>query len=185
MKKLIFVILTLLTVTGLCQPVKDFNLLNVVDGKSISLTNYGSAAGVVIIFTLNNCPFDAYYVTRIKSLAEGKVPILLVNSSPDETDSNENMLKRATQLGLTIPYIADKDQSLMIDLNARKSTEAFLLKNNNGKFMVYYHGAIDDNPQVSGDVKYHYLSDAITKMLTGQKAEVIDARPVGCNIRRK
>jgi peroxiredoxin len=185
MKNLIFLIILLTTVAGYSQSVKDFSLTNVVNGKTVTLHDYNSDAGVIIIFMLNNCPFDNYYQDRIKSLKQDNVPVILVNPSPDAGESTENMSKRAAQIGLGIPYLADKDQTLMLDLNAHKSTEAFLLKNNNGKFTVFYHGAIDDNPQVAGDVKSSYLKDAIAKMLAGQNAETTEVRAAGCNIRRK
>lgn len=186
MKKIIFLIFTLTTTAGFSQQVKDFSIINVIDGKTVVLGDFKEGPGLIIIFMLNNCPFDDYYLGRIKSLTQYNVPLLLVNSSPDAVESNENMSKRVSQLGLSVPYLADKDQLLMLDLNAHKSTEAFLLKNSNGKFNVFYHGAIDDNPQVAGDVKNSYLKDAISKMLAGQNSEAaVEVRAVGCNIRKK
>lgn len=185
MKKLIFFIIAILPFAGYSQSVKDFSLTNVVNGKTVALHDYNSSAGVIIIFMVNGCPFDNYYLARIKSIGQDNVPVLLVNPSPDASESIDAMSKRATQIGLGIPYLADKDQVLMLDLNAHKSTEAFLLKNSNGKFTVFYRGAIDDNPQVAADVKNNYLKDAIAKMLTGQNIETIDVRVAGCNIRKK
>lgn len=125
---------------------------------------------------------------RIKTLAQqyqSKVPFLLVNSDADAGESTDNMIKRAQQLALTLPYLADKDQSLMQSLNAHKSSETFLLKNSNGKFTVAYRGAIDDNPQVASDVKRSYLKEAVDKCLAGQTIDATEVRPVGCNIRKK
>jgi hypothetical protein len=95
------------------------------------------------------------------------------------------MAKKARQLNLSMPYLADKDQTLVAALDVRKSPEAFLLKNNNGKFTVVYRGAIDDNAQVEADVRHSYLRDAIDIMLTNQKIETPEVRPVGCNLRKK
>jgi peroxiredoxin len=172
-------------VVGFGQTIEDFNLVNVVDGKTVSLKDYSSSEGVVIIFMMNDCPFDEYYIQRIKSLNSTKVPVLLVNAHPDPSESLDNMTKRAKQAGINIPYLADKDQKLMLSLGAHKSTEAFLLKNTNGKFSVIYHGAIDDNPQVATDVKHGYLREAINKMLAGQQIDKIEVRPAGCSIRKK
>ena len=88
-------------------------------------------------------------------------------------------------MGLTIPYLSDKDQTLMQRLGATKTPSAYLLKNNGGNFSVVYKGAIDDNPQVPGDVRRAYLKDAIDIMLANQKIETVEVRPVGCTIRRK
>jgi hypothetical protein len=141
---------------------------------------------MVIIFTTNNCPYDDYYRSRISKLSQSyqdRVPVLLVNSSPDPADTKENMVKKGKQLNL--PYLADKDQTLMASLDARKSPEAFLLKNESGKFSVVYRGAIDDNAQVEADVRHSYLRDAIDIMLTNQKIQTPEVRPVGCNLKKK
>jgi len=84
-----------------------------------------------------------------------------------------------------MPYLADKDQLLMQRLGATKSPQVFLLKNNGGKFSKVYSGAIDDNPQVQAGVRHAYLKDAIDIMLTNQKIETPEVRPVGCSIRKK
>lgn len=170
------------------QQLPNFSLTNVINGKTVSLDTYPSCSGLAIIFTTNACPYDEYYRSRISKLANeyhDKVPILLVNSSIDPADSPENMIKKAQQLGLNIPYLADKDQSLMQQLHASKSPQVFLLKNDGGKFNVVYSGAIDDNAQVEVDVRRSYLKDAIDIMLTNQKIATPEVRPVGCTIKKK
>jgi hypothetical protein len=138
-----------------------------------------------VVGVQRHLPFDEYYAGRISDLAKGKIPVLLVNSSPEPNEGVEGMIKCSQQRGLSIPYLADKDQKLMQALSAHKSTEAFLLKNSGGKLSIYYRGAIDDNPQVATDVKHHYLRNAINKLQSGQESDKNEARPVGCNIRKK
>lgn len=178
-------IFSLVSLSAAAQQLEEISLPNVMDGKMIMLKNYSSSPGVVIIFTMNTCPFDEYYAGRVKSLSQGKIPVLLVNAHPDPAESSESMVKCSKQRGLSIPYLADKDQLMMKGLSASKSTEAYLLKNNNGKFTIVYHGAIDDNPQVATDVKISYLQDAINSLLAGQAISKAEVRPVGCNIRKK
>lgn len=168
--------------------VKNFTLTNVVNGKPVSLDTYPSCAGVVVVFTTNACPYDEYYRARINKLSKSytdKVPVLLVNASIEPAESVENMTKKAQQLGLSVPYLADKDQTLMQTLGATKSPQAFLLRNEGGKFTVVYSGAIDDNAQVEADVRHAHLRDAIDIMLTNQRIETPEVRPTGCTIRKK
>jgi Redoxin len=170
------------------QQVSNFSLTNVLNGKPVSLDTYPSCTGLLIIFTSNTCAYDEYYRGRINKLSndyQDKVPVLLVNAGTDPAESNDNMVKKAGELGISIPYLADKDQILMQNLGATKSPQAFLLKNNGGKFSVVYRGAIDDNAQVEADVRHAYLKDAIDIMLTNQKIETPEVRPVGCTIRKK
>jgi peroxiredoxin len=187
MKKLGVIFLVLMLSQAHAQ-VPGFSLTNVMDGKTISLDSYGSSAGVLIIFTSNTCPYDEYYRGRIAKISKefsDRVPLLLVNSNVDPAESNEAMTKKGRQLGLAVPYLADKDQTLMQALKATKSSHCFLLKNTGGKFNVFYNGALDDNAQVEADVRANYLRDAITAMLNNQSIAMTEVRPVGCNIKRK
>ncbi|HEU5291600.1 MAG TPA: redoxin domain-containing protein [Cyclobacteriaceae bacterium] len=164
------------------QVIENFSMTNVLDGKTITLEGYSSSTGIVIIFTSINCPYDGYYLSRIKELAEknGKVPVLLVNSSSSE--SIEQMKRFVEQNSIRIPYLADQERKMFTSLNPRKSPECFLLQNRVGKFNVVYRGAIDDNPQTSSEVNQQYLKNAIENMIANQKIGTPDVRPVGCSI---
>jgi thioredoxin-related protein len=188
MKKMLVLLVCLMSLNAVAQQLSNFNLVNVLNDQSVSPENYPSCAGMVIIFTSNACPYDEYYRNRVGKLSQtyqDRVPVLLVNAHTDPEESKESMVKKAKQLNLSMPYLADKDQALVAILDVRKSPEAFLLKNNNGKFSVVYRGAIDDNAQVEADVRHSYLRDAIDIMLTNQKIETPEVRPVGCNLKKK
>ncbi len=182
-----WIILSLVCLSLNCtaQAVQSFSLTNVTDGKTISLEDFSSSPGVVIIFTSINCPYDGYYLSRIKELTEAynsKTPVLLINSNTKE--SADQMKSYVEQHKLFIPYLADKEQKVLVNLNPRKNPECFLLQNAGGEFTVVYRGAIDDNPQTASEANNYYLKDAITKLLSKQKIEIPDVRPVGCSIRR-
>ncbi len=168
------------------QVIESFTRVNVVDQKSISLDQFNAARGIVILFTGNECPFDNYYKSRIKQLINAyndKVQFLLVNSYIDPQEAVEKMAIHYTDLD--VPYLADKDQSVMRSLGARKSPEAFLLKPADGKFLLVYSGAIDDNPQVASDTKQNFLKDSIDKLLAGLPLDYANNRAIGCTIRSK
>lgn len=190
MKKILLTITTIVItlIVTRAQVVANFKLTNVLNNETLSLDTYPSCAGMVLIFTSNNCPYDEYYRKRIEGLSQryqDRVPVVLVNSHTESNESTDQMAAKGKALNLRMPYLADKDQTLMTDLNVKKSPEAFLLKNENGKFMVVYRGAIDDNAQVEADVHHDYLRDAIDIMLTNQKIETPEVRPIGCNLRKK
>lgn len=173
---------------GGAQVVPNFQLTNVLNGQTVSLDTYPSCEGMVLIFTSNTCPYDEYYRKRIEQLSQAyqdKVPVLLINAHREPDESPEKMAARGKAMNLRLPYLADKEQTLVTSLNVKKSPEAFLLKNDNGKFAVVYRGAIDDNAQVAGDVNHHYLRDAVDIMLSNQRIETPEVRPVGCNLKKK
>ena len=186
MKTIVF-FLVLISSASFAQTISNFTLTNATDGKEVSLESYASSPGIVIIFTSNGCPYDGYYLNRTKALANqynSKIPVLLVNSSMEATESIDQMKNYADQCKLPVPYLADKDQELLSSLNPRKSPEGFLLQKSGADFRVVYRGAIDDNAQSEKEVKVSYLKDAITKLLAGQKIDVADVRPVGCSIKK-
>lgn len=168
--------------------VNDFQLINVMSNETVSLGAYSSSKGLVLIFTSNACPYDRYYQDRIAALSAdygGRVPVLLVNSLTAPDEGIQEMVTHGKTRNLKVPYLADKDQVLMSNLNVKKTPEAFLLKNVNGKFTVAYRGAIDDNAQVEADVRHRYLRDAIDEMLKDGKVQTPEVRPVGCNLKKK
>jgi peroxiredoxin len=185
--KTLFTIFTLLmSVVTYAQEVKSFTLPNAKDGNTISLSNYTSSKAIVVVFTSHECPFDNYYKDRLKEMINtyaDRVQFLLINSNIEPQESVEQMAIHYTDL--SAPYLADKDQLVMTSLGARKTPEVFLILPANGKFMISYAGAIDDNPQVSQAAKQTFLKDAIEKVLSNQKVETPTQRATGCTIRKK
>lgn len=174
------------TLSGHAQ-VKDFTLTDVRNGKSVNLSQFSDKQAIVVIFTSNVCPYAVYYEGRITQLvadykARG-IQFLLINSHGEDKESNDEMANKVSTWGLEVPYLADKDQTVKNAFGARKSPEVFLLKNNSGKFSIFYKGAIDNNPQVASDVKEQYLKQNIEALLNGQ-SPTAGGRPTGCIIKR-
>lgn len=185
------VILCFLMVCFLTSPaqkvIPDFKATQVSDGKIISLGTYRSNKAVVVVFTSNACAYDGYYEGRIRSLIadyKGAVPFLLVNAYLEPEEDAVAMKKKSDVWNLGVPYLTDKDQKIMESFGAKKSPEVFLLKNESGKFIVAYSGAIDDNSQLADAVNENYLRDAIDNLLAGKPAGE-SVRTTGCTIRRK
>lgn len=179
----IFVGLIFVGANCFAQTVENFTLLNVIDEKVITLEDFNNQPGIVIIFSSVKCPYDGYYISRIKEIAEfnPKIPVLLINSNVEE--SMDEMKAFINKNGLTIPYLTDKVHNAFNALHPRKSPECFLLQPKGGKFVIAYRGAIDDNPQTASAVNHAHLKDAIKKLLANQKIEPVDVRPVGCSIK--
>ena len=172
-------------------PVPNFTVKNI-DGNSISLDGYKNAAGVAIIFTSNNCPYDIYYKERIRTLIKNyqdKIQFILVNSHQDPEETVEKMKIAYGAWALPVPYLVDKDQIVQQALGARKSPEVFLLKrpdsNRDENFVVVYSGGIDDNPQAPQAVTSYYLKIAIDRLLAAQEINLQPVRSGGCTIRKK
>jgi hypothetical protein len=168
--------------------VGNFTLMNVADGKMVSLDGYPECIALAVVFTSNECAFDRSYTDRLRALMEmyqGKIQFLLVNSFTEPGEAIDKMAISHSQRNLPAPYLADKEQTALECLGARKSPEVFLIRNEDRKLSLVYSGAIDDNPQVSKDVRTNYLKDAIDRLLKGEKGPFENQRAAGCTIRKK
>src|SRR6185295_17278399 len=82
----------------------DFKLKNV-DGKMISLADYKTAKGFIVIFDCNTCPYSKAYNDRIVSLSKryaSDFPLIAINAnSPEESsgDSFDEMVRYAKSHG--------------------------------------------------------------------------------------
>ncbi len=171
--------------------VKNFTLNNI-DGKSVSLSDYASKEGVIVVFTCNHCPYAKAYESRVmdldKNFASKGYPVLAINPNDPVSvpeDAPENMKKRATEMGYSFPYLFDATQQVAKDFGASRTPHVFLLKNTNGKFTVEYIGAIDDNTDEPAAVKTKYVEDAIAALKKGEKPAVNFTKAIGCTIKWK
>lgn len=168
--------------------VKDFSLMDAVSGQTISLSAYKTKKGVLLIFTSNYCPYSKLYEGRISRLEQSypDVQVILINPNnpqASESDSFEEMQKKAKDEAYTVPYLADKDQKIATLLGASKTPEVFLLRPGANGYAVVYSGALDDNPQVENDVHESYVDMAIKELIDGVNT-IKNKRPIGCMIKK-
>jgi peroxiredoxin len=155
----------------------DFELKNV-DGNMVSLSDYESAKGFIVIFSCNHCPYVKAYEDRMVALdkkykGEG-YPVIAINSNNAEeypSDSYENMKKRAEKKGFTFPYLRDKTQEVAKKYGAKRTPHVFLLQKTDKGPKVVYEGAIDDNVENPEDVEQKYVEQAIQALENGQQPE--------------
>ena len=168
----------------------DFDLPNI-DGKMVSMADYGEAKGYVIIFTCNTCPYAKAYESRIieldKQYASKGFPVIAINPNDlkqQPGDSMEEMKKRASDKGYTFPYLRDDSQEVAKAFGATKTPHVYVLnKESSGKLKVEFIGAIDNSPNNASDVSEKYVEDAINALLSGEKPPVTEKRAIGCTIK--
>ena len=192
MKK--YIVLSFLMVFNLCfsfgqnKVVKDFKLRNV-DGKYISLSDYKSAVGFIIIFTCNHCPFAKLYPPRFnelhsKFLPKG-VPLIAISSTDTvqyEEDTYPLMVEKAKNEHFMFPYLMDGNQKVAKNFNAQKTPHAYVIWKENGQWVVKYDGAFDDNGQEPEKVENKYVEAAVEALLENKKIEITQTKSIGCQI---
>jgi len=170
---------------------EDFSLRNT-DDTSVSLSDFKKANGFIVIFTCNHCPYSKLYEDRIiaidKKYKKKGYPVIAINPndpSVEPEDSFKNMKIRAEEKGFTFPYLFDEGQKVYPKYGATRTPHVFLLNKENGKLIVKYIGAIDDNSKNPEDVKINYLTDAVNALIKGKNPDPNYTKAIGCSIKHQ
>lgn len=167
----------------------DFKLKNV-DGKMVSLSDYKTAKGFIVIFTCNHCPFAKAYEDRIialdKKYSKLGYPVIAINPNNPEiqkSDSYDLMKVRAKEKKFTFPYLFDEGQKIYPQYGATKTPHVYILQKNGGGNIVKYIGAIDDNHEDENAVTQRYVEDAVNALLENKEPAITETKAIGCSIK--
>lgn len=167
----------------------DFNLKNI-DGKMVSLSQYKDAKGFILIFTCNTCPFAVASEDRINALDKNYkplgYPVIAINPNNPEVqpdDTFELMQQKAKEKQFTFPYLYGGFEGIYKTYGATKTPHIYLLNKENGKNIVKYIGAIDDNVRNASAVKEKFLENALQQLLKGEEIKLKETKAIGCSIK--
>jgi peroxiredoxin len=173
------------------QTAPDFSLTNV-DNKSVSLKDYPSAKGFILVFTCNTCPYSKAYEQRINELNakyESKgFPVVAINpnsASASPGDSFEKMKEHAKSAKFTFPYLYDKDQTVTTTYGARNTPHVFVVLKTTLGNVIEYTGAIDNDTQNTSPGKTLFVEDAVNALLKNVKPERAVTKAIGCSVKWK
>lgn len=169
----------------------DFKLKNV-DGKMVSLSDFKSAKGFIVVFTCNHCPYAKKYEDRIialdKMYKDKGYPVIAINPNDPTVqpqDGFAEMQTRAKEKGFTFPYLVDEGQKIYPIYGATKTPHVYILKKENGKNIVKYIGTIDNNYENPNDVSEYYVQDAVNQLLKNEPVKTEKTVAIGCTIKVK
>lgn len=169
----------------------DFSLKGT-DDKMYSLAQFTDAKGYIVIFTCNHCPYAKAYEDRIKALdvkyKSLGYPVIAINPNDpvaQPEDSFDLMKTRAKEKGFTFPYLFDEGQKIYPQYGATKTPHVFVLNKENGKIIVKYIGAIDNNHENPNDVTEKYVEAAIDALLKNEPIKQTETVAIGCSIKVK
>ena len=169
----------------------DFTLKNV-DDKLVSLKDYPTAKGFIVIFTCNHCPYAKAYEDRIidlhKRFEPQGYPVIAINPNDPEVqpeDSFDKMKERAKEKGFTFAYLWDEKQEVYPVYGATKTPHVYILNKENGNHVVKYIGTIDNNYENPNDVSERFVEDAVFDLLANRELRTTNTVAVGCSIKTK
>jgi peroxiredoxin len=181
---------TLSTMMPLGRPAPDFSLPEPATGKTVSLSDYDDAPGLLVVFLSNHCPYVKHIAGELarfgreyqqKGLAMVGIMANDVANHPD--DAPPKMAEEVKSRGYTFPYLYDESQVVAKAYQAACTPDFFLF---NGKRQLVYRGQFDDaRPSLDVPVSGTDLRAACDAVLADKHPSERQTPSVGCNIKWK
>ena len=168
----------------------DFELLDTISDKKISLKELKGNKGTVVFFICNHCPFVIHVNKELVMIAnayESKGIYFIAISSNDVENYPQDgpllMKETARQYSYSFPYLYDETQEVAKAYDAACTPDTYLFDEN---LNLVYRGQIDDSrPGNDLPVSGSDLRNAIEHLLNN-KGIVKNQKPsIGCNIKWK
>ncbi len=169
----------------------DFNLPDVVSGKSVSLQDIKGDKGALIMFICNHCPFVKLIEDGLARLGQdyetSGIGIAAISANdvinyPE--DSPDKMAALAQRVGYLFPYLYDENQQVTRAYGAVCTPDFFLFDK---QLECVYRGQFDDaRPSNNSPVTGADLRRAMELLIADQPVPEKGQRPsVGCSIKWK
>ncbi len=168
----------------------SFSLLDVVNGKPVSINNNLDAVATVVMFICNHCPFVKHVNSKLIRLAKEYmnkgVRFIAINSNdvanyPD--DSPENMKRIALELSYPFPYLFDETQEVARAYQAACTPDFFVFDKS---LSLVYRGQLDDARPGNDVVADGNSIRVALDCLLAYKPVPSEQKPsLGCNIKWK
>lgn len=169
--------------------VSDFSLKNV-KGEMVSFSQFKDAKGFIVIFCCNTCPVVKKYEQRIIGLndqfSSKGYPVIAINSNDKDVspgDSYEQMKSVAKEKEYDFEYLYDESQAIAKLYGATNTPHAYVLSKKDGKLVVEYVGAIDNNADDSDKADKKYVINAVNALLNNGQVQVTATKAIGCGIK--
>ncbi len=182
--------LTESTMLGLGTPAPDFQLPDVVSGKTIKLDDFAGKKALLVMFICRHCPYVQHVQHELarlgKDYAGKSLAIVAISSNyvPDNPEDAPDLLKEmAKQLGFTFPFCYDEAQQVARTYTAACTPDFFLFDSNQH---LVYRGQLDGSrpgspiPVTGGD-----LRAAIDATLSDKPVNANQKPSFGCNVKWK
>jgi len=168
----------------------DFNLLDAVSGKKMSLNSLKSDKATLIMFICNHCPYVKHVQAELVKLAKDYQPkgisVIAINANDVDNypeDSPDNMRKTAKAWSYSFPYLFDETQEIAKAYQAACTPDFYIFDKD---LKCVYRGQLDDSrPNTGIPVTGQDIRAALDAILKGQAVNPNQKASVGCNIKWK
>lgn len=168
----------------------DFELIDTISNKYISLQQIKSAKATVVMFICNHCPYvknmQEQLVQFAKDYQKQGVSIVAINSNDVEhypEDAPDKMQATAKEFGYTFPYLYDETQDVAKAYEAACTPDFYVFDKD---LKCVYRGQFDDSRPGNGvAVTGKDMRAALDEILAGKAVSAEQIPSLGCNIKWK
>lgn len=182
--------LTPSTMLSLDTKAPEFQLPDVVSGKTITLETFAGKQALLVMFICRHCPFVKHVQAQLAQLgtdyADADVGIVAISAN-DATnypqDAPDKLKEMAEELGFTFPFCYDETQETAKAYTAACTPDFFLF---DAERKLVYRGQLDDSrPSNDKPVTGQDLRAAIDAVLAHSSVNPDQKPSIGCNIKWK
>ena len=168
----------------------DFNLLDTVSNKTLSLQNLKGNKGTVIMFICNHCPFVVHVNPQLvevaKNYIEKGISFIAISSNDAinyPQDAPDKMSIHAKEEHYPFPYLYDASQDIAKAYDAACTPDFYVF---NAHLELTYRGQLDDSrpgneiPATGNDLRH-----ALNCLIENKENTTIQKPSIGCNIKWK
>ncbi|MCO5248788.1 MAG: thioredoxin family protein [Chitinophagales bacterium] len=168
----------------------DFNLLDTISGKNLSLNDMKGELATVVMFLCNHCPYVAHVNPEIVKLTEEftdkGIRFVGISSNDVETypdDAPELMPKYAEKHGYTFPYLYDETQEIAKAYFAECTPDISVFDKD---LLCVYRGRIDaSTPRNHLELTGEDLRTALQAIVDNKPIDADQKPSIGCGIKWK
>jgi peroxiredoxin len=168
----------------------DFELPDVVSGRTISLRTFDDKKALVVMFICRHCPYVQHVKKELARLggdyASRDVGIVAISANDAEKypdDSPASLKEMALEEGFRFPFCHDETQSVAEAYSAACTPDFFVFDRER---RLAYRGQLDDSRPGNGKpVTGFHLRSALDALLADRPVDTIQMPSLGCNIKWK
>jgi len=166
----------------------DFELLDTVSGKNVTLKDFSDCKGLLVIFLSCHCPFVKHVRSEYSKLSKDYIPqgLGIVAISPNDVekypdDAPEKLKEMAEEEGFGFPVCYDETQEVAKAYRAACTPDYYLFDDD---LKLVYRGQLDDSrPSLDVPVNGVDMRNAIETLLSGKEVNQDQKPSLGCNIK--
>ena len=182
--------LTLSTMLPLGTKAPDFNLVDAISNKYVSLQTIRGEKGTVVMFICNHCPYVKHVNDEIVRVSNdyrvtgfGFVAISSNDVINYPEDSPQIMWETARENHYSFPYLYDEDQEVAKAYDAACTPDFYLF---DAELKLVYRGQLDNSRPGNGiPPNGRDLREALDNILNNNPQRKDQKPSMGCNIKWK